>query len=243
MRSFLVVALLAFAACTDQTVDRTKAAPTTAPTDTPPGNPVEVVDAGASADAAPVDAGNDSDSPPSGLTCTTSFGSSLTQGYGRLDGYVRAVIPPGATDCPQDDNHVMVQVDAIGGTYAIAVNVQSTSGTDLDVRTYEKKWTTTPFYPGGPWSKGWHASPGRFDYALDLGAHSTAFTATSKTALSNLLVERIKVGSKVSVYATGYATGDGAHLVHRNYGSDGAIVVDLDGSPSYLLFSFATQTL
>jgi hypothetical protein len=47
----------------------------------------------------------------------------------------------------------------------------------------------------------------------------------------------------VSIFVTAQGEADSAHLVHRNLtNQDGAIVVDVDGSPTWLLFAFSDHS-
>lgn len=244
MRSLLPALLPVFFAsvvgCADQTSDLPRPSPST---------PLESSDGegqGASSDpnatdgpSTPPTTDDGNDTAPATLRCTVHRGDAITPEFGRLDGTIRAVIVPGDTKCAGgDDDHVIVQIDAAGETYGIAINVESTRASSPLVRSFEK---SAPL-EGPVWSSGWHTSVS-LDYAYDLGVHATSFVAEPKADLSATIASRLVVGAKVSVFGQGYTTGDGAHDIHRTKGGhDGALVVDPTGSPSYVLFAFADQS-
>jgi hypothetical protein len=175
-----------------------------------------------------------------GPRCTTTFGKAVWPEHGRLDGTVRAVIVPGDPICPSDNDHVIVQIDSAGATYPVWINVESNLPTTIDKRV--RVATPSMALPAPAWSDGWHGNLA-LDYT-SLGLHAeTSFTPTVKTALGTLIVAKVPVGARVSAYAYGFNTMDGAHKVHRNLGGDdGAIVVGGAGSPTWLAFHFAGQT-
>src|SRR5262249_61596179 len=73
-------------------------------------------DSGA-ADLAPVD---------KAARCASTFGNGLTAGFGRLDGRILAVVPPGHPTCPRpNSDHLVIQIDAGGEVYRMVVNVLS----------------------------------------------------------------------------------------------------------------------
>jgi hypothetical protein len=172
--------------------------------------------------------------------CATTFGSALTDAFGKLDGFVTAIVRHEDTECAEGTsaNHLVLQVKSLGAVYRMVVNIESDRGTDLDVRFADV------VHPGlSPWLEGWHA-PAGLDYVSMLMVHADAtFTITKRDDLVAKLIAAIPIGSKVSVYATS-GGGSSAHLVHRNKtNEDGAIVVDPEGaSPHWLLFHFADQT-
>src|SRR5581483_5792943 len=93
---------------------------------------------GAPADAAPPDVAVDpTDGAPVRQACTSTFrGTLMADGqYGRLDGYLVAIVPPAssARPCNADLNHVHLQVQTQGVVYDIAVNVDS----DVHSRTFD----------------------------------------------------------------------------------------------------------
>jgi hypothetical protein len=243
-RSPLLAALLfaASAACADQTVDRPRPLAAAVPSDDDP--------AATPAENPPADPPTPAAAPPSEpsgstpLSCTTSFGSAITAEHGRLDGTVRAVVVPGDPSCRSDNDHVIVQIDADGATYAAWVNVESNLATDdPEVRFAE---TRAPL-AFGSWAEGWHPASGTgatIDYASTLDMHSGSFAAMTKDTLAARITELAKPGARVSVYFDGFATGDGGHKIHRNGGGkDGAlVVVEPSGLPRWLLFHFSQQT-
>ena len=236
-RRFAVLALT-LAACTDQTVDR-PARPAAEPAEETPIEEAAPEDAGAPARDAGAVPEASVDAGPKPPPCASQLGTAITAEFGRLDGTVRAVIVPGDFSCKGDDDHVIVQVDAAGSTYAMWINVESSLASDPDVRFLEK---TTGALPGPSWSSGWHPSPGRLDYAFDLDVHAASLTPMTNAQLSAAIAKRLPAGARVSVYADGFATADGAHKIHRNGGGrDGAIVVDPTGARTFLLFAFAGQ--
>lgn len=233
------IATSALLACADQNVSQAVTAdPAPTEGDVPDGDVDPdadlAADAGTRADMDAADASADA-----ALSCTSSFGNVITPQMGRLDGTVRAVIVPGDTSCPSDDDHVIVQVDALGRTYVVSVNVQSSFAADANVRMAER---TAPLL-GGSWKAGWHPDAPRLDYAFTLGMHSSSgFVVVSSATLAARIVQRVKVGARVSAFGDGFIDGSGAHKVHRNGGSgDGALVIDPSGSPTYLLFHFSGQ--
>lgn len=197
----------------------------------------------------PVDAGTDTSPPPdaaSTLDCASAFGNKMTAEHGRLDGVVRAVVPPDTKQkgCRPDDNHLFVQVDVVEAnvtsTYSVAVTLVSDIPQADPMLRYQER-TSNGLY-GPVYAAGWH--PGIiFDYTF-VGAHTNAgFAVKSKAELASLLVAAIPVGAKVSAFLHGFPSGDGGHKVHRNAGNDdGALVLQDGAKPRYLLFHFATQT-
>ncbi len=172
--------------------------------------------------------------------CATVFGNSLTNAFGRLDGTVRAVVPPGHPTCPMPNGtHLVLQVTMGDQTYRMVTNVLSDSG---DPRVF---FTELDAPLAGPaWAEGWH--PGYpLDYASTLHLTSDQFQPQDMTTLVDLVTARIEPGAKISVFATssGGANAASAHLVHRNLtNADGAIVIGPDtASPHYLLFRFDEQ--
>jgi hypothetical protein len=169
--------------------------------------------------------------------CASAFGSALTNAFGRLDGTVRAVVPPADPECAKPNGtHLVLQVDSGGETYRMVVNVESDrAGQDQRVSAYE----LDAALPTPAFADGWHAGLA-LDYAQALNAHSTQFTAKARDALVSQISAQLMPGAPVSVYATS-SGGDSAHLVHRNNGLDGAIVVNPKTTPHWLLFRFVDQ--
>ncbi len=200
-------------------------------------------DDGANAD---LDASSAADAPadawkPTGL-CATTFGSALTEGFGRIDGTVYAVQKPSDTTCtfPNSD-HVILQVLMNGAVYRLVVNVQSDrAGSDPKILI-----ATLPHaLPAPVFAEGWHTDA-PLDYVTSLGAHSDAsFTALTLADATTKIATDVKVGDSISVYGTsGAGRPESAHLIHRNAANaDGAIVLTPTASPQFLLFHFDNQT-
>jgi hypothetical protein len=165
--------------------------------------------------------------------CASSFGTALTDAFGRIDGTVLAVVPPDLQTCAQPNGtHLVLQITMQGAAYRMVLNV------DADVSTRE---LDAPL-AGPAWSDGWHTDA-PLDYVTTLGAHGADFTKAADPVA--LVTDQLELGAQVSVYATssGGTRADSAHLVHRNLtNADGAIVITPDTAPHYLLFKFDNQT-
>ncbi len=172
--------------------------------------------------------------------CATTFGSALTNAFGRLDGTVLAVVPPDYQGCPMPNGtHLVLQVTMNNQAYRMVTNVLSDSG---DPRVFFRE-LDAPLV-GGPWAEGWH--PGtQLDYVSMLHVTSTEFVPHDMPTTVDLVTAPIALGAKISVFATssGGANAASAHLVHRNLpNADGAIVIGPDtATPHYLLFRFDEQ--
>jgi len=169
--------------------------------------------------------------------CTDTFGSALTNAFGRIDGTVLAVLKPTDLQCPMpNSDHVIIEVVMNGDAYRMVVNVLSTFG-DPDVSYL----AIDHALPAPAWSEGWHTGVA-LDYAADLGVKSGDFTPYPMAELSDMVVDEISLGEKISVYASS-SGGASAHKVHRNDGKiDGAIVVHPDAANARaLLFHFSDQ--
>jgi len=193
------------------------------------------------ADSAPADTGGDTvDGTPMRRPCTSSFGNALSPVYGRMDGYLVAIVPPGTGGCHADLGHVHLQVEISGAVYDVAVNVGTNDATN-DVHS-----TTLDHALVGPaWSEGWHTNV-IVDYPT-LGVHAAAMPLRTETENVNDLMAELATANHISIYATGYSTDDGAHLVHRSTsnrsGEDGLVVVKpLSTTAHARLFSFTSQT-
>ena len=171
------------------------------------------------------------DGPPNRQPCTNNFGNGLSGGFGRLDGYVIAVVPPGGGACNADRHHVHVQVVAGGETYDIAVNTDSGFIAERDAPL-----------PAGSWNEGWHTGVS-LDYPADLGLHASDFTAASEAVVDQDVENALATANHISVFATPYNRG-GAHLVHRQgSGHDGAVITDPLSATSHLFaFHFSNQS-
>jgi hypothetical protein len=169
--------------------------------------------------------------------CASTFGTALTAPYGRLDGTVLAVVPPGLMSCTRpNSDHLILQVQSGAAAYRMVVNVQSDRAGDTRVAFTER---SAPL-AGPAFSDGWHTGV-MFDYVSTLGAHKADLTPRTMAELVAAITDRLNLDASVSVFAS-TSGGDSAHLVHRNQtNSDGAIVIDPTGSPLYLLMAFADQ--
>ena len=174
------------------------------------------------------------------LPCATTFGSSFPSSFVRIDGRLVAVVPPtGAHACRSDSDHLHLQVLVRGATYDIAVTARSTTDPTMpDV--FLDRVTLAP--PGEPFAEGAHTGAS-LDY-VSLGVRSSDFTAYPESQLVTMLEGELADVDEITIYATGYPGGDGAHLVHRNApGQDGALVLHpLDATSAVLLFHFSTQS-
>lgn len=242
MRSFfwLVVAAPLFVACESTSVDAADAQWSDVSTNesgaslfdaavAPSTDHVSFTDAGieASVDGASIDG------VPMPQPCTSHFGTGLTGGsFGRLDGFLVAVVQPGGHSCSSDSGHLHLQVQMNNAVYDIAANVDD----DVDFTS------TNHALVGSAWSEGWHTDA-QLDYVTVLGLHTSDFTNPHTTALTTVLVDALASANHVSVFASRYSA-SGAHLVHRNgRNHDGAIVIDpLGPSPRYLVFHFPDQS-
>jgi hypothetical protein len=198
---------------------------------------VEDVAAEATPDVLP-DVGGDGSKA---AACASTFGDALTASFGRIDGFVTAVVGPPDMQCPLPNNdHVIVQVRMAGKIYRMVVNVQSDRGADLRVRF----GTIDHALLAPAWAEGWHTGI-PLDYPSMLDAHVAAFMPYEMTPLVAKITDALTIGAPVSVYASS-SGGASAHKIHRNTAgtnSDGAIVVDPQGAkPKWLLFHFADQT-
>ena len=165
--------------------------------------------------------------------CTNQLGSSLTQTFGRLDGFLVAIVQPGAHTCNGDTDHMHLQVRANGAVYDIAVNVGSATADDVHTMKLDLALPA--------WSEGWH--PAVVDDYVARGIHSTAIPLEPRAQVASDLNADLATANHITVFATGYGP-DGAHLVHRNgNGHDGLVVTDPLSTPSHArVFSFSTQT-
>ena len=238
MKTVLALAALALVGCSG-----------TSPSGAPPNDSAEAdattptsgtTTGDASADASDArDASDAERSPPTG-ECATTFGNSLTEGFGRIDGIVYAVQKPSDTACVMPNrDHVVLQVLMNGAVYRLVTNVHG-SGNDPKIRVGIRPHAL----PEPAFAEGWHTDA-PLDYATPLGAHADAsFTSMTLDEGTAKIASDLTVGDPVSVYATsGAGRPESAHLIHRNKKDrDGAIVVHPTTSPSFLLFHFATQT-
>jgi hypothetical protein len=173
------------------------------------------------------------DGTPMRRPCTNDFGSALSSSYGRLDGYLVAIVQPGSGGCNADNDHVHLQVLASGSVYDISVNVGSPQVDD--VRTTRRDFTFLP------WDEGWHTGVSE-DYVAR-GVRSTELVGQTRTQLASTLTTELATVNHISIFAVGYGP-DGAHLVHRNgNGRDGLIITQPLSRPSQArMFAFSDQT-
>lgn len=170
--------------------------------------------------------------------CAATFGETLTDAFGRLDGTVLAVVPPNDQACALPNmTHLVIQVTMQGAAYRLVLDVLSNQG-DPDVFFFE---TDAPLV-GEAWSEGWHTDV-PLDYVTTLALHSTMFQPMKEADLVAKVTSEIELGAHISIFGTSQGEHDSAHLIHRNVtNADGAIVVGPDsGHPHYLLFRFDEQ--
>lgn len=169
--------------------------------------------------------------------CVDRFGSALTDSYGRLDGKLVAVVRPTDTQCPTYNNdHLVLEIEMGGDVYRVVVNVISDRAGDQRVRFYEVE---APLER--PYSVGWHTDVA-LDYVNDLEVHNADFEPLEMDPLIERLSASLTIGAPIAAFTVS-SGGDSSHLVHRNrLDADGAIVIDPQGSPHYLLLAFATQS-
>lgn len=187
-------------------------------------------------DASTVDAIPDAVDNSAG--CVSTFGQDLGNGFGRFDGTLVALVPPGSF-CPRPNaTHVILEVRANDQVYRMVAAVVSSSG----VPTMALAQRDAPL-AGPAWSEGWHVGPEyTFDYVDNMNLHRLDFMPLAKDAMVGEIDRNIVVGGKVSIFATVEDQPDSGHLVHRNTpGKDGAIIIDADASPHYLMLRFDNQ--
>jgi hypothetical protein len=170
--------------------------------------------------------------------CASTFGQAIgTVGFARFDGTVVAVLPPDDQACAEPNStHLILEMSFSGAVYRMVIDVDDTAAPGSIHGT-----TLAHAMVGGPWADGWHAAA--LDYVSTFGLHAASLPAMTTAAAVAKIAGALDLGAHVSVFATAQGEADSAHLVHRNLtGQDGAIVVDVDGSPTWLLFAFSDQT-
>lgn len=194
----------------------------------------EVAEASAdvAADSLPLEAGAGCEEKAK--SCAATFGTLFTKANGRADGTLVALVRPVDQQCAMANNdHAIVQLSILGQVQRLVVSVDG-------IAVMSK---SAPLI-GPDYVEGWHTGM-NLDYPVDLGVHSTDFTAVSMDEAVGFLCDHLTVGAPVSVFA--YCDGQypaSAHQIHYNdkY-PDGAIVVDpTSANPTYLLFRYADQT-
>jgi hypothetical protein len=166
------------------------------------------------------------DGTPTRVACTSTLGKGLSPAHGRLDGTLVSIVPNKAR-CPNDPDHLHLQVRMNGAVYDIAINLDVLEG-EID----------TPL-PGIPFAEGWHVMP--LDYPTDLGLHSPALTVTSPAVVRARVESQLTNANHISVFGFGYPGSDGAHIIHRSSGGgDGALVINpLAPKAHVIAFRFA----
>jgi hypothetical protein len=180
------------------------------------------------------------DGTPTRVPCTSSFGTQLTSTptFGRLDGYLVAIVPPsGSNACNADSSHLHLQIRMNGAVYDVAVTISDTVTNIDDVKTATRDMAMPVNLP---WAEGWHT--GLLTDYVSLGVHSPDLQLQTKAELTTTLTTDLANANHISVYGTTYGA-DGAHLIHRNGGGhDGVIVTDPQSIPAHLrFFSFTDQ--
>lgn len=198
-------------------------------------------DDAASSDAGGGGSGSNLDGTPTRQPCTSHFGNALPSSgtFGRLDGYLVAIVPPGSTSgCNDDSSHVHLQIKMNNEIYDIAIDaIDSQTHTD-DVHTSTRD---IPMPSGPAWSEGFHTGV-TLDYP-SLGVHSSSLPLLTKAQVVNAFETDLATVNHISIYTTTYGS-DGAHLVHRNGGGhDGAVVSEpLSPTAHVRLLSFSDQS-
>ncbi len=180
-------------------------------------------------------------------TTTDKLGTLLTQGHGRADGLVTAIVPTGDQACLASANstHMTLEISMHGTLERLVVRT-------LDNRTTAgTMWFATKHAPlvGDAWAEGWHpGAASGLDYVKNLGVHAADFAPFASADLVAAVSAPIEIGDRVSVYAmSDFTSGDPldgtrAHDVHRYVAGgadvDGAIVLHPDTDPTYLLFYY-----
>jgi hypothetical protein len=137
--------------------------------------------------------------------------------YGALEGELVSIVPPGSHGCPEDADHLHLQIDVGGKRYDVAVTVNDTTG-GQPMQIFEKDLapTTAP--------QGW--SGAGFDFVTNLGAHAASFSPLAEAPLLSKLEGELANVSSISVHGKSYTDGTGVHDVHRNGGGhDGVLLM------------------
>ncbi|MDX2093208.1 MAG: hypothetical protein SFX73_35520 [Kofleriaceae bacterium] len=186
--------------------------------------------------SAPVDSAPTIDSAPvdKAANCASTFGSALTNAFGRVDGTIVAVVPPAHPTCAAPNNdHLVIQVSFGGAVHRMVVNVESIFVDEVDAA-----------FAGPTWSEGWHTGVA-FDYVNTLHEPSIDFQQKTMAEAVELITDQLEIGAKISVFgsSSGGTYASSAHLIHRNDpNEDGAIVINPDTNPHYVLMKFSNQT-
>lgn len=201
-----------------------------------PSAPPDALARDAASDAPP-DAAlpDDGDGKPLRIPCSKTLGNALpTNTYGRLDGILVAVIPPtGPKACGADDDHYHLRVFALGDYYDISINISA----DVHTTTLDRKAFT-------PWADGFHeASSDIYVDYTGLGIHADTIPLSTPAALADAITADMATVNHISIYASTYNDGTGAHLVHFNGGGQDGLIVTKPLSPKAHMraFSFTNQ--
>ncbi len=196
-------------------------------------------------DASSADGGSNTTGGPDGTpirqACTSQFGTALPASgtFGRLDGYLVAIVAPGQTSgCNDDSGHVHLQIRMSNAIYDIAIDATDSQTHVDDVHT----GTLDIAMPSGPaWTEGFHAGV-TIDYPT-LGVHSASLPLLSKAQVVSAFMTDLATVNHISIYTTTYGN-NGAHLVHRNgNGHDGLVVTQPLATPSHVrMLSFSAQS-
>jgi hypothetical protein len=187
-------------------------------------------------DGAGGDAQSDSGGADKSAGCVDTFGQSLGDGFGRLDGTLVAVVPPGSS-CPRPNStHIILEIRVGSEVYRMVTAVVSTIG-NPNMAIAERDAPLA----GPPWSEGWHLGV-TFDFVDTMGLHRLDFAPKSKAEMTAAITAPLEPGAHISVFGTVEGQPDSGHLVHRNTpGADGAIVVGPEASPHYVMLRFDNQ--
>lgn len=185
---------------------------------------------------APGSGGSD-DGTPTRMPCTNNYGNALSTQFGRLDGFLVAIIQPGNGSCNADQDHVHLQIEMNDAIYDVAIDVASSSGPN-DVHTLTRDGAMI----GSAWAEGWHTLES-LDYPTTLDVHSADLTLETPQQLASEITSDLATVNHISIFSTGYGP-DGSHLVHREGSShDGMLVTEpLSATTHQRLFSFSDQS-
>jgi hypothetical protein len=174
------------------------------------------------------------DGAPTRVACINPNGTEITQNFGRLDGFLVAIVPAGASNCNGDSDHVHLQVKVHGKIYDAAVNVGTQGASDAGMLTKDVWLGTT-------WEEGWHTGVA-IDY-IAMGVHSNDVPIKPSSQNASELINSLSTANHISIFGTGYGS-DGVHLIHRNFGGrDGLVITDPLSAPvKARLFNFSNQT-
>jgi len=169
--------------------------------------------------------------------CVDSFGNTLTDGFGRLDGTIVAVLAPGNMTCAKPNaTHIVIEIRANGVVNRIVATTISTVGNPVMALAERDAALVGP-----TWQEGWHTGID-FDFVTTMGLHRLDFTPTEQDAVVYAVTDALQIGAHVSVFGTSENAPDSAHLIHRNLpDQDGAIVISPETAPHYMMLRFDNQ--